>query len=319
MTAEDKLNKIDKFLRYFRNSKPSDEDKNSLEVNLGSSLSSLLKKAINSQVDKGASRSDIIEKMASGAGIDAGTVGQIVNGEIKCPPMKRLAGLAKPLSSVSMSAIKNALKSDGCNQEQMSDQTEELELNLEKMKSLDGKVTFEAESFEEGVSVFVLAGKDFDHREPAPKGEYEMEKGLFLSVEEIGIIKSLSKTKKSEEMEDTKKEVEETKEVEKVEATKVTFSEEQTSEIKVLFSKFIEEVIENNEADELKLSIEERLAKLENLTEEVKLSEVDVNKTQPITHSPTKEVKGNRTLVMPLAKLKGQARINAMLQGIWEK
>jgi len=68
-------------------------------------LSRLLNGLIDS--DKG-DRADVIRRMAKEAGIDAGTVEQILNGRIARPPEKRLAGFARVLG-VSLARLKNAL------------------------------------------------------------------------------------------------------------------------------------------------------------------------------------------------------------------
>ena len=80
------------------------------KVKEGSSLASLLNDLIDSRSD---SRSDVINRMASAAGIEPSTVNQILSGSINCPPMERLAGFATALNT-STKRLEDAAKRDGC-------------------------------------------------------------------------------------------------------------------------------------------------------------------------------------------------------------
>jgi len=69
--------------------------------------------------------------------------------------------------------------------------------------SLDNGTVIEAESFEAGQSVFVVTD---DERIPLPVGEYTLESGAVLVVEEEGVIASMGESEEEEEMEDEVKE-----------------------------------------------------------------------------------------------------------------
>lgn len=71
-------------------------------------LSRLLDKAIDELVDDNTSRAQIVERMASAAGIEAGTVNQILDGSIAVPPDNRLKGFSRVLG-LSFEAMKKAL------------------------------------------------------------------------------------------------------------------------------------------------------------------------------------------------------------------
>lgn len=79
----------------------------------GRTLASTLNRLIDDRVTDDRSRSDIISAMGSAAGIDAGTVNEILNGSIDCPPLDRLSGFARVLGST-LSALRSAAEEDGC-------------------------------------------------------------------------------------------------------------------------------------------------------------------------------------------------------------
>lgn len=79
----------------------------------GSSLAALLNRTIDSKATENKSRTDIIEEIGRAAGISASTVGQILRGEINCPPIRRLEGFSRALD-ISMGRIRSAAESDGC-------------------------------------------------------------------------------------------------------------------------------------------------------------------------------------------------------------
>ena len=71
-----------------------------------------LRTILNQEIDKKASsgdesRSDIIQKLASSAGIEPSTVNEILNGTIAMPPEARLRGFASALG-ISLSRLQNA-------------------------------------------------------------------------------------------------------------------------------------------------------------------------------------------------------------------
>lgn len=80
----------------------------------GESLASALNSAIDDMVNEDRGRGEIIEAMGSAAGISADTVREILSGEINCPPLDRLAGLASALSGVTAGQLRAAAERDGC-------------------------------------------------------------------------------------------------------------------------------------------------------------------------------------------------------------
>lgn len=79
----------------------------------GADLAALLGNAIDAAVTDTTDRAAVIDAMASAAGIDAGTVDQILAGEINCPPIERLRGFADVLD-LSIEQMTAAGESDGC-------------------------------------------------------------------------------------------------------------------------------------------------------------------------------------------------------------
>lgn len=79
----------------------------------GAQLASRLNNLIDDAAGDG-SRGDVIDRMASAAGISASTVGQILRAEINCPPLSRLNGFASALD-VSASSLRRLAENDGCN------------------------------------------------------------------------------------------------------------------------------------------------------------------------------------------------------------
>lgn len=79
----------------------------------GANLSSRLNSVISAMENDDLSRSDIIARMATAAGISAETVNEILNNNINCPPLRRLRGFARVLD-VSFDALQSVAESDGC-------------------------------------------------------------------------------------------------------------------------------------------------------------------------------------------------------------
>lgn len=82
----------------------------------GERLAALLNREIDDQATEERPRADIIEEMATAAGISAGTVNQILNASINCPPLNRLEGFAEVLN-VSQDSLIEAGNADGCDYE----------------------------------------------------------------------------------------------------------------------------------------------------------------------------------------------------------
>ena len=72
-----------------------------------------------------------------------------------------------------------------------------MEVKLATMKLSDGVTVLEAEMFEAGAEVFVLAE---DQKIALPVGEYELEDGKILVVQQEGIIAEIKEAEVKEEM-----------------------------------------------------------------------------------------------------------------------
>jgi len=92
---------------------PADPNAGLFRMKRGRQLASLLNRLIDEQETEDRPRSEIIEAMGDAAGIDAGTVNQILNADIDCPPLDRLQGFADALD-VSAESLINAAEDDGC-------------------------------------------------------------------------------------------------------------------------------------------------------------------------------------------------------------
>lgn len=79
----------------------------------GVNLASMLNKRIDEMVTEEKTRADIIGDLASAAGIEEGTVNQILNASIECPPIERLNAFAGVLGFTEKKVVDSA-KSDGC-------------------------------------------------------------------------------------------------------------------------------------------------------------------------------------------------------------
>jgi hypothetical protein len=161
------------------------------------------------------------------------------------------------------------------------------EIKLAQMKLENGTV-IEAESFESEQPVFIVTE---DERVPLPMGQYDLEDGKILVIEEEGIIKEISEAKAEEESpEEIQEEIEaeeESPEEDKEEMKYVTKEELNAAvdEIKAMIDEIKgpkEE--EMSEAEQMGLAMTEKLSKEEpiELTEESK----------KVNHSPeSKETK----------------------------
>jgi len=170
-------------------------------------------------------------------------------------------------------------------------------VELEDRKLDNGTVIF-ADEFAEGQPVFIVTE---DERIPMPIGEYMMEDGSMLVVEEEGVIASINAAEEvvEDEVEEVEQEVveEEMSEVKEpkkvVESTVIEthFSEEQKSELVEAILSSVNPLIEElqNKVTELEAKLSQEVEVVEeNLSAEVK--EEKLSKT--FKHSP--EVKGEK-------------------------
>jgi len=160
-------------------------------------------------------------------------------------------------------------------------------INLEKL-SLENGTVLEAETFESGKEVFILSE---DEKIALPVGEYQLEDGRVLKVEEEGLISELSYHDKEEDKEDKEEKKEEKeddkKEDEKEEMEYVT-REEFKKEMDDLKSK-IEEMMRDKE--DLSVNLSKVVTEVINEQDQLK-EELSQPAAEPLKHSPeNKEVK----------------------------
>ena len=117
-----------------------------------------------------------------------------------------------------------------------------MEVKLEQMKLENGTV-LEAEKFEAGNEIFIVTE---DERIALPMGEYELENGMVLVIEEEGLIKEV-KSMESEEAPEVEVEVEAEKE-EKEEMGYAT--KEELAEVKSMIEE-IKAMLEPKKEEEL--------------------------------------------------------------------
>lgn len=178
-----------------------------------------------------------------------------------------------------------------------------IEIKLEQMKLENGAV-IEADKFETGESVFIVSE---DEKVALPVGEFELEDGRILKVEEEGIIASIGEVKDDEEDEEEVEQTETEMEEEKKEMEYVSREEFSTAldeikaaidEIKAGYDKkeMSEEVEETNEevteetSEELSEEVSEETEEVAEETDEQKELNAELSKpaVQPFKHSPEK-------------------------------
>ena len=172
-----------------------------------------------------------------------------------------------------------------------------MEVKLATMKLSDGVTVLEAEMFEAGAEVFVLAE---DQKIALPIGEYELEDGKILVVQQEGLIAEIKEAEVKEEMPEVEAE------------PQVEVEVEAEAEVAPTAKKTVESIIKETffaEMEKLKIENEELKAKLETLsattpkevtaevTEETTATtstEVELEELKPITFNPerTNEVEG---------------------------
>ena len=154
------------------------------------------------------------------------------------------------------------------------------EVKLEQMKLENGTV-LEAEAFENDNEVFIVTE---DERVPVPNGEYQLEDGKILGVNE-GIISEIKEMEEEEEEEEATSEEEEMKE-------EVYASKDEVSELKAIIEdlKAKLELKDQEVAEEIGLAMTTMLSEQEKVEEAVK-EELSQPAAEPIKHNPEGEVK----------------------------
>ena len=155
-------------------------------------------------------------------------------------------------------------------------------------RKLDNGTVISADEFAEGQPVFIVTE---DERIPMPIGEYVMEDGSMLVVEEEGVITAIKSAEAEEEevveeeaqVEEEMSEVKEPKKVVESNIVETHFSEEQKSELVEAILSSVNPLIEElqNKVSELeaKLSVEE-------VAEEVKEEVVEEQLSKAFKHTP---------------------------------
>lgn len=162
-----------------------------------------------------------------------------------------------------------------------------LTVSLEQMK-LDNGTVIEAEKFEAGESIFIVTE---DEKVALPVGEYELEDGTKLVVEEEGVIAQYGDEEVEEVEEEETEEVEAEDEKEMAYVSKeefITALEEIVAMIEDLKSDK-KEMSEETETEQTEMSEVEEVKETE---EEVELNaQLSEPATEPLKHAPKEESK----------------------------
>ena len=153
-----------------------------------------------------------------------------------------------------------------------------MEVKLATMKLSDGVTILEAEMFEAGAEVFVVAE---DQKIALPVGEYELEDGKILVVSEEGMIAEIKEMEAEEEMpmEEPESEVE----------VEVEAEAEAPRDIKKTVESIVKETF-FSEMEALKIENEELKAKLEMFSKVEPTTEVATEETTEETKVELEEV-----------------------------
>ena len=168
-----------------------------------------------------------------------------------------------------LSKIKTYLGEDTADIVENIEQSQVVELAQAK---LDNGTVLEAEAFESGKEIFILTD---DEKVAVPVGEYQMEDGQILVVEEEGLIAEIKEAEAKEEeeveaSEEVSEELESETELEEVEAEYAT--KEELAEVKSL-------------VEEIKAMIEKK-EEMSEVEEQVKEELSETPATEAITHNP---------------------------------
>ena len=157
-----------------------------------------------------------------------------------------------------------------------------IEIKLEQMK-LDNGAVFEAEVFEAGAEIFVVADEE---RVAVPVGEYKTEDGMVIVIDEEGIIGEIKDAESEEEEAEAP--------VQEEEVVEEEMSTESASPKKIVKSiseeMFFSEIEKlRNEINELKLSKVE-VKEVEEVSVELSSDEVEVINHNPENKTSEKEL-----------------------------
>lgn len=158
-----------------------------------------------------------------------------------------------------------------------------MEVQLATMMMADGVTKVEAESFEADNEVVVVT--EDEQKIPVPVGEYEMEDGMIMVIEEEGIIKEMKA--KEEEVEEEAPVEEEAKKEEEMEAeTLQPIKKTVESIVKETFFSEMEALKKENEELKAKLETFSKVENEETTEEKIELSE----EVEPIVWNPENKV-----------------------------
>ena len=154
-----------------------------------------------------------------------------------------------------LSKIKTYLGEDTADIVENVEQDQEVKVELAQVKLENGTV-LEAEAFESGKEVFILTD---DEKVAVPVGEYQMEDGQLLVVQEEGLIAEIKKAEAKEEEEVEASEEEELdKHDEEVEAKYAT--KEELAEVKSLVEEIKQMIEKKEEMSEVEEQVKEELS-----------------------------------------------------------
>jgi hypothetical protein len=155
-----------------------------------------------------------------------------------------------------------------------------MEVKLEQMKLVDGVTIVEAEMFEPNAEVFIVT--EDEQKIPLPIGEYQMENGFMLTVEQEGIIAMYAEVEAEEEE----------AEAPEVEAEVPVEAEAEKKSPKSVIESVVKETrFSAEEVEALKAEIVELKAQLENKeVVEEKVEEVELAEVKPISFNPESEI-----------------------------
>lgn len=171
-----------------------------------------------------------------------------------------------------LSKIKTYLGEDTADIVENVEQDQEVKVELAQAKLENGTV-LEAEAFESGKEVFILTD---DEKVAVPVGEYQMEDGQILVVQEEGLIGEIKKAeaKEEEEVEASEEQELEEEEVEAKYATK-----EELAEVKSLVEEIKQMIEKKEEMSEVEEQVKEELS--------------ETPAAEAITHNPEPQQKVN--------------------------
>ncbi len=171
-----------------------------------------------------------------------------------------------------LSKIKTYLGEDTADIVENVEQDQEVKVELAQAKLENGTV-LEAEAFESGKEIFILTD---DEKVAVPVGEYQMEDGQILVVQEEGLIGEIKKAeaKEEEEVEASEEQELEEEEVEAKYATK-----EELAEVKSLVEEIKQMIEKKEEMSEVEEQVKEELS--------------ETPAAEAITHNPEPQQKVN--------------------------